>query len=173
MLPRSGERHHLNSTAECEAVARDWLDNVYEPDMRALLEGYVQRDWEYNTDITDENAGESVRDFEFAFQIARAFFEGNFFFQSAAFETMAAYEKQAWLDYVTQFDQSTFSDQDIARRLDLMDNIGVSALEEDRLVVVRTPLITLQISHPLHPSHNFMDVSYSSVGMDLKILRVE
>ena len=49
---------------------------------------------------------------------------------------MAAYEKQAWLDYVTQFDQSTFADQDIARRLDLMDNIDVSALEEDRLVVV-------------------------------------
>ena len=32
--------------------------------MRALLEGYVQKDWEYNTDITDENAAESVRRFE-------------------------------------------------------------------------------------------------------------
>ena len=49
---------------ECEVLARDWLDNVYEPDMRALLEGYVQKDWEYNTDITDENAAESVRCFK-------------------------------------------------------------------------------------------------------------
>ena len=62
---------------------------------------------------------------------------------------MAAYEKQAWLDYVTQFDQSTFADQDIARRLDLMDNIDVSALEEDRLVVVSIMALRRQFTNPL------------------------
>lgn len=51
---------HFILAGECEALARDWLDNVYEADMRTLLEGYVQKDWEYNTDITDENAAESV-----------------------------------------------------------------------------------------------------------------
>lgn len=71
------------------------------------------------------------------------------FFKSAAFETKAAYEKQAWLDYVTQFDQSTFADQDIARRLDLMDNIDVSALEEDRLVAVSIVELRRQFTNPL------------------------
>ena len=71
------------------------------------------------------------------------------FLKSAAFETMAAYEKQAWLDYVTQFDQSTFADQDIARRLDLMDNIDVSALEEDRLVAVSMIALGRHFTNPL------------------------
>ena len=68
---------------------------------------------------------------------------------------MAAYEKQAWLDYVTQFDQSTFADQDIARRLDLMDNIDVSALEEDRLVVVSIMALRRQFTNPLSVSRMY------------------
>ena len=117
--------------------------------MRALLEGYVQKDWEYNTDITDENAAESVRRFECSPKIMYAKLCAIVFRKSSAFETMAAYEKQAWLDYVTQFDQSTFADQDIARRLDLMDNIDVSALEEDRLVVVSIMALRRQFTNPL------------------------
>ena len=75
---------------------------------------------------------------------------------------MAAYEKQAWLDYVTQFDQSTFADQDIARRLDLMDNIDVSALEEDRLVVVSIMALRRQFTNPLSRSLECTPVVMSS-----------
>ena len=70
------EATNLIFAGECEALARDWLDNVYEPDMRALLEGYVQKDWEYNTDITDENAAESVR----AFKISQKMRSNDFFY---------------------------------------------------------------------------------------------
>ena len=76
---------------------------------------------------------------------------------------MAAYEKQAWLDYVTQFDQSTFADQDIARRLDLMDNIDVSALEEDRLVVVSIMALRRQFTNPLSVSNVLPVVMCSTI----------
>jgi hypothetical protein len=47
-------------SAECESVARDWLDNVYEPEMRVLTEIYVQKEWEYNTNINDLTAQAAV-----------------------------------------------------------------------------------------------------------------
>ncbi len=50
-----------DSPAACENFAVDWLDNTYEPEMRAFYENYVQKDWEYNTNINDENAAASVR----------------------------------------------------------------------------------------------------------------
>lgn len=48
-------------TADCEAAARDWLDNVYEVEHRALDEAAVQADWVYNTNINQENSDASVR----------------------------------------------------------------------------------------------------------------
>jgi hypothetical protein len=47
--------------AECEAEAEQWLDQVYEVEYRALLEPAIQKDWEYNTNVTDENAAAAVR----------------------------------------------------------------------------------------------------------------
>ena len=45
---------------ECEAAAKDWLDNTYEEEYRLLLETWTQRDWEYNTNINDDTAAASV-----------------------------------------------------------------------------------------------------------------
>ena len=94
---------------------------------------------------------------------------------------MAAYEKQAWLDYVTQFDQSTFSDQDIARRPDLMDNIDVSALEEDRLVVVSRTAPRIAIANFSRSfislficTHGIMHmVKYILVDLDFKVAQLQ
>lgn len=49
--------------AECEDEARQWLNLIYEVEYRQLLEVATQRDWEYNTNINQENADASVRSF--------------------------------------------------------------------------------------------------------------
>ena len=45
---------------------------------------------------------------------------------------MAKYDQEAWNDYVTQFDPDSFQDRDLARRLEMMEVLGDSALPEDR-----------------------------------------
>lgn len=50
----------ISIAAKCEAVARDWLDNVYEVTMKALVANATQAEWSYNTNINAENADTSV-----------------------------------------------------------------------------------------------------------------
>lgn len=47
-------------TADCEAEARAWLEEVYEKEHRALDEVAGQKDWEYSTNINEETAAASV-----------------------------------------------------------------------------------------------------------------
>ena len=43
-----------------EEQAQQWLDEVYEIEHRALDEVYVQKDWEYQTNINDETSAAAV-----------------------------------------------------------------------------------------------------------------
>ena len=45
---------------DCEEHARQWLDEEYEIDHRKLDEEYVQKDWEYQTNINDQTSAASV-----------------------------------------------------------------------------------------------------------------
>ena len=45
---------------DCEEHARQWLDEEYEVDHRKLDEEYVQKDWEYQTNINDQTSAASV-----------------------------------------------------------------------------------------------------------------
>jgi hypothetical protein len=45
---------------DCEEHARKWLDEEYEIDHRKLDEEYVQKDWEYQTNINDQTSAASV-----------------------------------------------------------------------------------------------------------------
>ena len=45
---------------DCEDHARQWLDEVYEKEHRKLEEEYVQKDWEYQTNINDETSAAAV-----------------------------------------------------------------------------------------------------------------
>lgn len=96
---------------ECEAFALAWLNSDYEPVMRALLQNYVQKDWEYSTNLNDETSAASV----------------------AASEMVASFEKDSWEKFISQFDTSTFVNRDLARRIDLMSVLGVPALDEAKL----------------------------------------
>ena len=48
-------------SADCETVARTWLDEVYEKEHRDLDENAGQKDWEYSTNINEETAAASVK----------------------------------------------------------------------------------------------------------------
>ncbi len=41
-------------------VARNWIDNVYEVEHRALDELVGQKEWEYQTNINDDTSAASV-----------------------------------------------------------------------------------------------------------------
>ena len=45
---------------DCEEHARQWLDEEYEIDHRKLDEEYVQKDWEYQTNINPQTSAASV-----------------------------------------------------------------------------------------------------------------
>ncbi len=47
-------------TADCESHAKEWLDQVYEKEHRALDEQAGQKDWEYSTNINDQTAEAAV-----------------------------------------------------------------------------------------------------------------
>ncbi|TRY62716.1 hypothetical protein TCAL_12900 [Tigriopus californicus] len=108
---QSKQNIDCSTPMECEALAADWLNNVYEVEMRAKFETYTQKDWEYNTNINDDTSQGSLD----------------------ASEEVSKYEKESWNQYVTQFNTSTFSDPVLKRRLDMMAVLGTPALPEDRL----------------------------------------
>ena len=100
---------------ECEREAEDWLDNVFEVQMRGWAEFATQKSWMYNVDITDEHAESSTNASQWA----------------------ASYSQKSWQDYTSQYDTSTFVDTDVKRRIDLMAVLGMPALSSEDYSSVR------------------------------------
>ena len=94
---------------DCEAEALDFLDNIYEPQMRYWAEFASQKSWIYNVDITDTHAEASTNASQWA----------------------ASYAQRSWLDYTSHYDTSTFTNTDIIRRIDLMATLGMPALSSE------------------------------------------
>ncbi|CAL8097157.1 unnamed protein product [Orchesella dallaii] len=112
--PPAGQykKQACSTIPECETEAKTYLEQAYEVEASQFCNRAVIGEWNYNTNLTSEEAEEAAAEASIAYS--------NFQFR-------------AWNDSIRHWDFEAFTDSTIKRQLKFLNVIGVAALNSTDL----------------------------------------